>query len=62
MNKKYMQPSNAELLIAGTSQQLISGVNNTGNKHNVTNISANFRKGLKWPLWDTQGPFGETYP
>jgi hypothetical protein len=30
-----------------TGQGLITGVNNTGDKHNIANISAIFRKNLK---------------
>ncbi len=35
---------------------ITSGNNDTGDKHKVANITPNFRKNLKWPQWDTQGP------
>ncbi len=30
-----------------------AGVVDTADKHSFTNISANFRKNLKWSYWDT---------
>ncbi len=38
-----------------TGEQLITGVNDTGDKHKVANISANSRKNSKWPQWGTEG-------
>jgi hypothetical protein len=37
-------------------RQFIAGVVDTGDKHKIVNISANFYKNLKRPQWDTQGP------
>ncbi len=48
-------------VIAGvtyTGKQLIAGVVDSGNKHKIANISANFCKNLNQPEWDTQGPGG----
>ncbi len=37
----------------------ITGVYDTGDQPLLSNISANFRKNIKWPQWDTQGPGGK---
>jgi hypothetical protein len=41
--------------------QLIAGVVDTGEKHKVVNISANFRKYSQKPQWDTLGPGGNPF-
>jgi hypothetical protein len=42
--------------IRDTGEQLLSESTTTaGRKYTVANISANSRKNLKWPQWDTQG-------
>ncbi len=38
-----------------------AGVVDTADKHSFANISANFRKNLKWSYWDTQGPGGHWF-
>jgi hypothetical protein len=44
--------------VVDTGEQLIAGVVDTGDKHSFANISANFRKNSKRPLWNTLGPGG----
>ncbi len=36
----------------------VAGVVDTSDHPLLSNISTNFRKNLKWPQWDTQGPRG----
>jgi hypothetical protein len=49
-NKKKLPVSNVFPFIAD--------VVDTGDQPLLSNISGNFRKNLKWPLWDTQWPAG----
>ncbi len=39
----------------------IAGVLDTGDQPLLSKISANFRKILKWPHWDTKGPGGNCF-
>jgi hypothetical protein len=39
----------------------IAGVVDTGDQPLLSKISANFRKILKWPYWDTNGPGGNCF-
>ncbi len=46
-------------VVSSCREQLFAGVADTSDKHKVFNISTNFRKHLRCPEWDIQGP-GET--
>jgi hypothetical protein len=39
----------------------IAGAVDTGDQPLLSKISANFRKILKWPHWDTNGPGGNCF-
>jgi hypothetical protein len=47
--------------VIDTGEQLIAGVVDTGDKHSLAIISANFRKNLKRPQWNTWGPRGQWF-
>jgi hypothetical protein len=44
--------------VVDTAEQFIASVVDTGDKYSFANISANFRKNLKHPHWNTWGPGG----
>jgi hypothetical protein len=41
--------------VVDTAEHLIAGVVDTADKHSFAIIFANFRKKMKWSLWNTQG-------
>ncbi len=47
--------------VVDTAKHFIASVVDTADKHSFAIISANFRKKLKWSLWNTQGLGGHCF-